>query len=134
MMSMFILLVIMFQYLCGIVRFILWDTWFNHFESLISYIWFSSQPLWEDWGVLNDFFLMMSCCDMFDLTILESLINIILRYYLVACWEPMDIVIYFRIIFGSSLRTDGYCDLSFDAFQLLIENWCDYYDYLYNAF
>ena len=29
-----------------------------------------------------------------------------------------------------SFRTNGYCDLLFDAFQLLIENYCDYYDYL----
>ena len=38
----------------------------------------------------------------------------------------MDIVLYF----GCSLRTDGYCDLSFDTFQFIIENCCDYYDYL----
>ena len=42
----------------------------------------------------------------------------------------MGIVIYFGIFFCCSLRTDGYCDLSFDAFQLLVENYCDYYDYL----
>ena len=112
------------------------------FKSSISYIWFACQSLWEDWGVLNDFFLMMSCCDMFDLTILESSISIILGYFSVAHWEPMDIVIYFGLLFGCSLRTVGYCDLSlmpsvadrellwswlsFDAFQLLMENWCDY--------
>ena len=28
------------------------------------------QSLWEDWDVLSDLFLMMSCGDMFDLTIL----------------------------------------------------------------
>ena len=64
------------------------------FESSISYSWFAFQSLWEDWGILNDLFLMISCCDMFDLTILESSISIILGYFLVFRWEPMDIVIY----------------------------------------
>ena len=41
----------------------------------------------------------------------------------------MDIVIYLGILFGCLLRTDGYCDLSFDALQLLDENCFDYYDY-----
>ena len=116
------------------------------FESLINYIWFSFQSLWEDWDVLNDLFLMMSCCDMFDLTILESSISITLRYFLVAHWELRGIVIYYGILFGFSLRTDGYCDLFWDTFwllvenrwilwfiinalQLLVENYCGYYDY-----
>ena len=38
-------------------------------------------------------FLMMSCCDMFDLTILSHW-SILLGYFLVAHWESMDIVIY----------------------------------------
>ena len=63
------------------------------------------QFLVWSWGVLNDLFLMMSCCDMFDLVILESLISIILRYFLVACWEPMDIVIYHLMPFSCSWRT-----------------------------
>ena len=63
MMSMFIFLVTMFQCLCGIARFMLWDIWLNHFESLISII---------------------------------------------------------GILFGCSLRIDGYFDLSFNAFQSLL--------------
>ena len=62
----------------------------------------------------------------FDLTILESSTSI-----------------YFGILYGCLLRTIGYCDLSvmpsvanrellwslwllFDAYQFLVENWCDY--------
>ena len=99
------------------------------FESMISYIWFSFQSLWENWDVLNDLFLMMSCCDMFDLTILIHW-SILLGYFLVAHWELMDIVIYHLILSSCSwrtnvnivecllmlfswlLRTDWYCDLS----------------------
>ena len=76
------------------------------FDSSISYIGFFFQSLWENWSVLNDFFLMMSCCDMFDLIILESLINIILGYFLVACWELMDIVIYHLMLFSCLWITD----------------------------
>ena len=75
------------------------------FESSISYIWFAFQSLWEDRGFLNGLFLMMSCCDMFDLTILESSISI-----------------YFGILYGCSLRTNGYCDLFWDMFWFLIKN------------
>ena len=38
-------------------------------------------------------FLMISCCDMIDLTIEDSLINFILGYFIVAHLESMDIVI-----------------------------------------
>ena len=62
--------------------------------------------------------LMMSCCDMFDLTILESLISIILGYFRVSHWESMGIVIYFGILYGCSLRTGGNSNL----FRLFVEN------------
>ena len=64
----------------------------------------SNLLVWS-WGVLNDLFLMMSCCDMFDLAILESLISIILGYFSVAHWEPMDILIYHLMPFNCLLRT-----------------------------
>ena len=65
----------------------------------------------------------------FDLTILESSISIILRCFLVSRWEPIDIVIYFGILYSCSLRTDGYVVIYHWCLQLLIENCCDHYDY-----
>ena len=66
--------------------------------------------------------LMMSCCDMLTWPFWGSLFSIILGYFLVACWEPKCIVIYFEMHFGCSLRTNAYCDLFWDTLRLLVEN------------
>ena len=73
------------------------------FESLISYIWFVFQSLWEDWSVW--LLLMMSLCDMFWLD----------------HFGVFDLY-YFVILYGCSLRTDGYCDLLWDMLWLLVKN------------
>ena len=100
-------------------------------ESLISYTWLTFQLPWWDWSV--DLFLMMSYCDMLDLTILgvfdqyyllwdsfwllvesQWILWFILRYFMVTHWEPMDIVIY---------HWYGYYYLFWDTLWLLIESW-----------
>ena len=121
-----------------------WDTWLNHF-------WVIDQ-------LYLDYFLValmgLKYCFIHDDVMLWHvltwpfwslwLVLFTLRCFLVAHWEPMVIVIYFGILHGCLLRTDGYYDLSlmpsvadrellwslwlsFDAFQLLMENWCEYF-------
>ena len=96
------------------------------FESSISDTLITFQSPWWDWCV--DLFLMMSCCDMFWLDHFGSLRSVlfwdtfwllvedrsvlwfILRCILVAHWELMHTMIYFEILYGCSMRTNGYYD------------------------
>ena len=118
----------------------LWDTWPNHFWVIdqldLDYFPVTLMGL-KCWFILDD--VMLWHVLTWPFWSLRSVL-FTLRCFLVARWEPMDIVIYFGILYGCSLRTDGYCDLSlmpsvadrellwllFDVFQLLMENWCDY--------
>lgn len=142
MMDVFIVCYCFLVSLCEAEVVCLWDTWLNHFWVSISYIWCAFQSLWEDWSIwfaLDDvivwhvltwpFWSLWSVLfwDIFWLLVEDQwILWVTLGYVMVARW-----------------RTIGYCDLSlmpsvanrellwslwllFDAYQLLMENWCDY--------
>ena len=108
-----ILIFITYQFSCVKLRSIIWDTWLNHFWVInqLYLIFFPVTlrgPRCSEWFVLDDVMLWHVWLEHF---------RVFNQYY-------------FGILSSSSLRTNGYCDLSFDVFQLLIENYCDYYDCL----
>ena len=103
----------------------IWDTLLNHFWVINQlYLDYFSVAMMGLKCLL--LILMMSCCDMFDLTIL-GVFDQCYFWILFGCLLRTEV--YFDLLWdifsGCLLRTDGYCDLSFDAFQLLVENWCD---------
>ena len=112
------------------------------FRVLINYIWFVFQSLWEDWSVWFS---------LDDVIVWHVLIWPFWSLWSVLFWDIFWLLVenqwilcdLFGILYGCSLRTIGYCDLSlmpsvanrellwslwllFDAYQLLVENWCDY--------
>ena len=70
----------------------IWDIWLNHFWVL-DLVYLGCFPVASIGLKCLLCFFMMSCCDMFDFIIL-SCWSVLLGYFLVAHWEPMDSVIY----------------------------------------
>ena len=74
------------------------------FELSISYIWITFQSPWWDWCLFWSWWCHVVICLTWPFW--ESSINIVLRYFLVAHWELMDILIYHLMLFSCSWRTD----------------------------
>ena len=92
----------------------LWDTCRNHFWVIDQLYLIVSSRFERTEMFWDDLFLIMLCCNMFwidHFRVFDQYFDLLLGYFLVAHWEPLDIVIYHWCL------------------QLLIENYCDYYDY-----
>ena len=141
MLSVSILLIIVFSAFVGWWDFMLWYIWLNHFwvidqlyliffpvslRGLRCFEWFflDNFMLWHVWrdhfGVFDQYYfgILSGCllrtdgyCDLFWDTfwlLVENwwILWFTLGYFSVACWEPMDIVIYHLMLFNCSWRTN----------------------------